>query len=377
MVTELLDRARAGDGEAFAQLTAPYRGELHVHCYRILGSVHDAEDAMQETMFAAWRSLACFEGRASIRTWLYRIATNRCLNVLRSTSRRPQKDPPFAGLGAPEPSRTGEVVWLEPYPDVLLEGLADPAPSPEARYETREAISLAFVTALQLLPPRQRAALVLRDVLGFRASEAAHILDTTQESVTSALKRARATLDREPASGKAPRPGSPEEQRLVERLVRAYQANDLDGLVALLSDDVCLRMPPVPLEYSGRDLVEEFFAVVAFRPGRTFRLVATRANQQPAFGVYIADPHTPTFHASGLLVLTLAGEQICGITRFDNSALPRFGLPRILSGLGPPSRDQAPVLSSQCMMPSTLATAPLTRSNFSAMAGSASGLSAR
>ena len=151
MVTELLDRARDGDGEAFAQLTAPYRGELHVHCYRILGSVHDAEDAMQETMLAAWRSLACFEGRASIRTWLYRIATNRCLNVLRSTSRRPQKDPPFAGLGAPQPNRTGEVVWLEPYPDVLLEGLADPAPGPEARYETREAISLAFITALQLL----------------------------------------------------------------------------------------------------------------------------------------------------------------------------------------------------------------------------------
>ena len=378
MVTELLDRARAGDGEAFAQLTAPYRGELHVHCYRILGSVHDAEDAMQETMLAAWRSLACFEGRASIRTWLYRIATNRCLNVLRSASRRPQEDPPFAGLGAPQPNQTGEVVWLEPYPDALLEGLADPAPGPEARYETREAISLAFVTALQLLPPRQRAALVLRDVLGFRASEAAHILDTTQESVTSALKRARAALDRQPASGEVPpRAGSPEEQRLVEGMVRAFQANDLDGLIALLSDDVCLRMPPIPLEYSGRDLARQFFAVVAFRPGRTFRLVATRANQQPAFGVYVADLHTPAFHASGLVVLTLAGERICGITRFDNSALPHFGLPRTLTGSGLPSGDQAPVLSSHPMMPSTLDTAPLTRSNFSAMAGSVPGLSAR
>ena len=378
MVTELLDRARAGDGEAFAQLTAPYRGELHVHCYRILGSVHDAEDAMQETMLAAWRSLARFEGRASIRTWLYRIATNRCLNVLRSASRRPQEDPPFAGLGAPQPNQTGEVVWLEPYPDVLLEGIADSAPGPEARYETREAISLAFVTALQLLPPRQRAALVLRDVLGFRASEAAHILDTTQESVTSALKRARAALDRQPASGEVPpRAGSPEEQRLVERMVRALQGNDLDGLIALLSDDVCLRMPPIPLEYSGRDLARQFFAAVAFRPGRTFRLVATRANQQPAFGVYVADLHTPAFHASGLLVLTLAGERICGITRFDNSALPHFGLPRTLTGSGLPSGDQAPVLSSQPMMPSTLDTAPLTRSNFSAMAGSVPGLSAR
>src|SRR5580704_9807627 len=171
VTTELLDRARAGDEEAFAQLTEPYRGELRVHCYRILGSLHDAEDAMQETMFAAWQGLSGFEGRASIRTWLYRIATSRSLNARRTTSRRVPKDPPFASLGAPEPTRTGEVVWLEPYPDVLMEGLPDATPGPEARYETREAISLAFVTALQVLPPRQRAVLILRDVLGFRASE--------------------------------------------------------------------------------------------------------------------------------------------------------------------------------------------------------------
>jgi RNA polymerase sigma-70 factor (ECF subfamily) len=332
VTTELLDRARAGDEEAFAQLTEPYRGELRVHCHRILGSLHDAEDAMQETMFAAWRGLSGFEGRASIRTWLYRIATSRSLNARRTTSRRVPKDPPFASLGAPEPTRTCEVVWLEPYPDVLMEGLPDATPGPEARYETREAISLAFVTALQVLPPRQRAVLILRDVLGFRASEAARILDTTEESVTSALKRARATLGHRPASGKAPpRPGSPGEQRLVERLVQAYQDHDLDGLIALLSDDVWLRMPPVPLEYSGRDLARQFFAVVAFRPGRTIRLIATRANRQPAFGVYVADLHSPVFHANGLLVLTLAGERICGITRFDNSALPPFGLPRTLA----------------------------------------------
>ena len=333
MTTELLDRARAGDGEAFAQLTEPYRGELQVHCYRMLGSVHDAEDALQETMLAAWRGLGGFEGRASIRTWLYRIATSRCLNARRTTSRRLQADAPFAGLQAPEPTRTGEVLWLEPYPDVLLEGFADGTPGPEARYEAREAISLAFVTALQLFPPRQRAALILRDVLGFRSSEAARVLGTTEESVSSALKRARATLDRRPAGDKAPpRPGSPVEQQLVERLVQAYQANDLDGLIALLSDDVWLRMPPVPLEYCGRDLARQFFAVVAFRPGRTFRLVATRANRQPAFGAYVGDADTPVFHACGLLVLTLAGDQICEITRFDNSMLPRFGLPRTLAG---------------------------------------------
>jgi RNA polymerase sigma-70 factor (TIGR02960 family) len=332
VTTELLDRARAGDGDAFAQLTEPYRGELQVHCYRILGSLHDAEDALQETMLAAWRSLGGFEGRASIRTWLYRIATSRCLNARRTTSRRVPKEPSFASLGAPEPTSTSEMVWLEPYPDVLMEGLPDITPGPEARYETREAISLAFVTALQLLPPRQRAVLVLRDVLGFRASEAARILDTTQESVTSALKRARATLGHRPASGKAPpRAGSPGEQRLVERLVQAYQDHDLGGLIALLSDDVCLRMPPVSLEYSGRDLARQFFAVVAFRPDRTFRLVATRANGQPAFGIYIADLHTRVFHASGLLVLTLAGDQICEMTRFDNSALAYFGLPRTLA----------------------------------------------
>ena len=329
LTAELLDRAKAGDGEAFAQLTGPYRSELQVHCYRILGSVHDAEDAIQETMLAAWRGLSGFEGRASIRTWLYRIATSRCLNALRATTRRAPAEPPFVGVG---PTGTNEVVWLEPYPDVLLEELADAAPGPEVRYETREAIGLAFVTALQMLPPRQRIALVLRDVLGFRAAEAAHILDITEESVTSALKRARAALDRQPAGGQAPdappRPGSPEEGRLVERLIQAYQAHDLDGLIALLSDDVRLRMPPVAFEYAGRDLVREFFGVVAFRPSRVFRLIPTRANRQPAFGVYIADGHAPVFHASGLLVLTLAGEQIRGMTRFDNSVLPYFGLPR-------------------------------------------------
>src|SRR5262249_10406363 len=192
MTMELLTRAQAGDSDAFAQLVAPHRRELHVHCYRILGSAYDAEDAVQETLLAAWRGLEGFEGRASVRTWLYQVATSRCLHALRSASRRPPMSGP--DLGLPEPTRAGEVAWLEPYPDVLLDGLADLAPGPDARYEAREAISLAFVTALQLLPPRQRAVLILRDVLGFRAADLARMLGTTQESVTSALKRARATL---------------------------------------------------------------------------------------------------------------------------------------------------------------------------------------
>jgi RNA polymerase sigma-70 factor (TIGR02960 family) len=333
VIMELLGQARGGDGEAFAQLADPYRRELQVHCYRILGSVQDAEDALQETLLAAWQGIGGFEGRASIRTWLYRIATSRCLNALRSAKRRPQVEPSLPGLQPPEPTRTGDPVWLEPYPDLLLEGLADRSPGPEARYETREAISLAFITALQLLPPRQRAVLVLRDVLGFRASEAAHILDTTEESVTSALKRARTTLERRPAAGQAaqpPEPNSPAEAELVERLTQAYEANDLDGVVALLTDDVWLRMPPIPLEYQGRDLAAQFFSVVTFRPGRRFRAIATRANHQPALGMYVAEPHEWILHANGLIVLTLSGNRIAVMTRFDNTVLPRFGLPRTL-----------------------------------------------
>ncbi len=338
--TELLDQARAGDGEAFARLTEPYRGELRVHCYRMLGSVHDAEDALQETMLAAWRALGAFEGRASIRTWLYRIATSRCLNALRAASRRPQADTPFVRPAGLDPTGTAEVPWLEPYPDALLDAVADTSPGPEARYESGETIGLAFVTALQLLPPRQRVVLILRDVLGFRAAEAAHILGTTEEAVNSALKRARATLDRRAAgrdSLPAPPPGSPEERRIVDELVRAYQANDLDGLIDLLSDDVWLRMPPVPLEYAGRGLARQFLAAVTFRPGRAFRLVATQANRQPAFGLYAADPNSPVYHATGLIVLTLAGDRIAGMTRFDNGTLRYFGLPGLLpaqDGLG-------------------------------------------
>jgi RNA polymerase sigma-70 factor (TIGR02960 family) len=332
--TDLIDRARVGDEQAFSELVGRYRRELQVHCYRILGSALDAEDALQETLLAAWQGLSGFEGRSSVRVWLFQIATRRCLNALRSASRRPPMDWPPPGVELPEPTRLGEVAWLEPYPDVLLEGLADAAPGPEARYEAREAISVAFVTALQLLPPRQRAVLILRDVLGFRASEAAGILDCTEESVTSALKRARAALqyqrtrsaDREP-----PAPGSAQERTLVQRFTHAYEAGDVNKVVALLTEDAWLIMPPVPLRYQGRELAARFWAATAFRPGRSARLVPTRANGQPAFGLYIRDPRAPVAHASGILVLTLAGSQISAVTGFlDNSALGVFGLPRTL-----------------------------------------------
>jgi len=324
----MLDLARAGDGDAFRQLIEPYERELQAHCYRMLGSAQDAEDAMQEALLAAWQGLSGFEGRASVRTWLYRIVTTRCLNARRSASRRLPVTPPPAPR-PPEPTRLGEVTWLEPYPDVLLKGLADAAPGPEARYEAREAISLAFITAVQMLPPRQRAVLILRDVLGFAAGEAAGILGSTEESVTSALKRARATLRHGlPAGAQPPAPpGSPGEKELIERLTRAYETGDVDGIIALFTDDAWLTMPPFPLEYQGRGVIGRFLAAIAFRDGRTYRLIATRANGQLAFGAYLHGPRAEAAQANGLLVLTLTGSRIRAMTRFGDSVLPRFGLP--------------------------------------------------
>ena len=333
MTADLIGRVKAGDEDAFRQLVGPYQGELQVHCYRILGSAQDAQDALQETLLAAWRGLAQFEGRSSIRTWLYRVATNCCLKALRSASRRPPVDWPPPGQGTPEPNGAGEVLWLQPYPDMLLEGLADAAPGPEARYEAAEAISLAFVAALQALPPRQRAALILHDVLGFPASQVADILDSSEDAAASALKRARATMrDRFPSATAArpPRPDSPEERDLVERFTRAYQAGDVAAVVALLTEDVTVTMPPHPVEYHGRELVARFLAATGLRPGRRARLIPTRANGQPAFGLYVQDPQAGIFRAAGMLVLTLSGGQVCGMTGFDNSSLPQFGLPRTL-----------------------------------------------
>jgi len=330
---DLLDRARAGDGDAFRALTEPHRRELQLHCYRMLGSLQDAEDAVQDTLLAAWQGIGAFQGRSSLRTWLYRVATNRCLNVRRAASRRPQPAWPVPGVEPIEPSRLGEVTWLEPYPDALLEGIPNQPPGPEARYEATEAISLAFIAALQELPARQRAVLILRDVLGFHADEVAESLDATVESVTSALKRARAAVGGRLVHDErdtTPKARTRDEADLVTRLTQAYENGDVDALVALLTDDVVVAMPPVPLEYHGLALAHRFHTEVSFRGGRTYRLIATRANGQPAFGAYVCDPAGGPSHAMGLLVFTVAGDRISAITRFDTILLPFFGLPRVL-----------------------------------------------
>ena len=334
MVTaDLMSRARVGDSDAFRELTEPYRRELHVHCYRMLGSIQDAEDALQDTLLAAWQGLGGFEGRASLRTWLYRVATNRCLDARRSASRRPAKEWDVPNVERPEPSRLGEVVWLEPYPDALLEGGPDWPLGPEARYEQSEAVSLAFVTALQVLPPRQLAVLVLRDVLGFHTSEVAGMLEATAESINSALKRGRAKLQHRLTStaGREPAPaaGSPTEDALVAKFTRAWESADLGALVGLLTDDVFISMPPMPFGYEGLDVVARFCATL-FDAGRRFDLVPTRANGQPAFGAYLRPP-AGIRHGTGLYVLTLTGDRICAMTRFDNSAFPWFGLPHSLT----------------------------------------------
>jgi RNA polymerase sigma-70 factor (TIGR02960 family) len=330
---DLTARARAGDTDAFRELVAPYQHELQVHCYRILGSAQDAEDALQETLLAAWRGLADFEQRASIRTWLYRIATSRCLNALRASSRRMTMDGPQSWPDPPPPTRLGDVPWLEPYPDLMLDQLPDAEPGPEARYEAVEAISLAFVTALQLLPPRQRAVLVLRDVLGFSTAETADILQATPESAASALKRARATLARRsadtPGHEPPPSPGSRTERELVRHLTEAYAMGDVNAIISLLTEDVWLTMPPVPFEYQGREVAGRALTLL-FGRGLRYRLVATRANGQPAFGIYVHDHRSGVLHANGLMVLTLAGGRISALARFDNSNLARFGLPRTL-----------------------------------------------
>ena len=334
MSVNLLGRARTGDEEAFGELIAAYQRELNVYCYRILGSTHDAEDALQETLLAAWRGLGDFQERSSLRTWLYRIATNRCLNALRAGSRRPHMESEMPTTDLPQPSQLGEILWLEPYPDALLEEIPDARPNPEVRYEAKEAVSLAFIAALQLLPPRQRAVLILRDVLGFRASEVAEMLESSEESVTSALKRARATIQRRLSQSSEheppPPPNSPEEQQLVRELTLAFEASDVAAIVGLLAEDVRLTMPPAPFEYDGRELAAQFFRAVTLEGRRRYRLIPTRANGQPAFGFYIRDPGASVFHAIGLLVLTLAGSRICGMTLFDNSVLGYFGLPRSL-----------------------------------------------
>ena len=334
MTEQALARARAGDEDAFRELTDPYRRELQLHVYRIVGSAQDAEDLLQETLLAAWRGLERFEERASVRAWLYRIATNRSLDALRASRRRPEDLQRLTDV--PEPTRRAEPIWLEPYADVLFEGIPDEAPGPEARYETKETIALAFIVGLQHLPPQQRAVLVLRDVLGFRAAEVAEMLDTTAPSVNSLLRRARAAFEsRLPAAGRerAPLPGSKLERDVVGSFADAVEAGDVDALVALLTDDAWLTMPPEPWEYQGSAAISVFLRDREVRRGAPLRLLPTRANGQPAFGCFLLDAQTEVAHAYASLVLTLEGARISAITWFaGTSGFSHFGLPRMLRG---------------------------------------------
>jgi RNA polymerase sigma-70 factor (TIGR02960 family) len=326
-VTATLDEA------GFARLAEEHRRELQLHCYRILGSVQDAEDVVQEALLAAWRGRDGFEGRASPRSWLYAIATNRCLNHVRTRGRRPREVAPTPA-DAPPPTRLAEPVWLEPYPDVLLPD-ASRATQPEARYESREAIALAFVSGLQRLPTRQRAALVLRDVLGFRAGEVAAMLGATEIAVNRLVDRARRGLEAiAPAREDAPLPESPEERALVARFTAAFEAGDVGGVIALLTEDALLTMPPTPLAYVGRAAIRGFLSSVpAGGELECFRLVPTRANGQPAFACYLRDQHSAVAHAYGLMVLTVGPEGVEAITGFPDTSLFRpFGLPRTLQG---------------------------------------------
>jgi RNA polymerase sigma-70 factor (TIGR02960 family) len=333
----LLHRAASGDETAFAELVEPFHRELHLHCYRMLGSFDDADDAMQETLLAAWRGLATFQAKASVRTWLYRVATNTCLNLIRSASRRPQMTDPLPAT-APAPSGSNEITWLQPYPDRLLDALADDDPGPEAQVERNEAVTLAFVTALQLLSPRARAVLILRDVLGFSAREAASTLDMTEDAVAMTLSRARAALrgnSRSPLATHA-RPGRAGEKTTAHRLAEALTTHDINAVVRLLADDVRIAMPPLAALWHGRRQAAEFLAEVAFRLVPQARFIETRANRQPALAVYTRDDRNGLWRANGLLVICVRGDQIASLTRFESHTLRPFGLPRILRDDDPP-----------------------------------------
>jgi RNA polymerase sigma-70 factor (TIGR02960 family) len=326
MTDLVLARAQAGDNDAFRELTDPYRRELHVHCYRILGSFQDAEDLLQETLVSAWQALERFDGR-SFRAWLYRIATNRCLNYLRDGSRRPKA----ASVASPglfaDATPSDEPWWLEPYPDALL---GDAEPGPEARYDGHESIALSFVAGLQRLPTQQRAAFVLRDVLGFSAAEAAEMLDSTPASINSAVQRARAGFGESRTPELVRLPKSPREAAVVDDFVEAVQSGDPNRVVALLTDDAKLTMPPEPFEFRGPRPITEFLQQVAFW-GLDIKTVLTRANNDPAFGYYRRDPHANVYRASGIMVLSVVDEHISALTRFgDKSLFARFGLPRTI-----------------------------------------------
>ena len=330
---QLLEAARRGDENAFGRLAEPHRAALHAHCYRMLGSVHDAEDALQETLLRAWRGLASFEGRSSLRSWLYAIATNACLRAIERRPKRalpidyaPAADP-HEGLGEP----LVESVWVEPYPDERL-GIAEGLASPEARYEQRESVELAFIAALQHLPARQRAVLILRDVLGFSAREVAGALKTTPTGVDSALQRAHKAVDeRLPERSQQAVLRSLDDQglrELVDGFVDAWERADVDAVVAMLASDGAVTMPPLPTWYRGREAVAAFLKVQVLRSDRRWRVVPVRANGQLAFGKYLWDEERETFTPHSISVLTLGRERIAEITTFlDAELIPQFGLP--------------------------------------------------
>jgi len=337
---ELLEAARRGDDDAFGRLAGPYRGELHAHCYRMLGSAADAEDALQETLLRAWRALPRFEGRSSVRSWLYKIATNACL---RAIERRPGRVLPVDYAPAADPrdnpaEPVADEVWLEPYPDERL-GLGSGLASPEARYEQREGVELAFIAALQHLPARQRAVLILRDVLGFSARETATALETTPVSVDSALQRAHKTVDTrlpERSQQATLRSLNDGALRLVaQRYVTAWERNDVDAVVAMLAEDAKLTMPPVPTWYRGREQVAFYLRGGPLAGTRYWRLIPARANGQLAFGRYAWNDKTQTFTPRAIDVLTLHGAQIQEITAFLTPDVIRgFDLPALLDESG-------------------------------------------
>ena len=330
-----------GDREAFDELVDAHRGELHAHCYRMLGSLHDADDALQDALLRAWRALPGFCGRSSLRTWLYRIATNVCLDAL---ARRPKRvlpldyGPPMAAEGDAGERPLPAAVWIEPYPDEAF-GVPDGAAGPEARYERREALELAFVAALQHLPPRQRAALVLRDVLGFAAQEAAEALGTTVPSVNGALRRARVALEqRVPDRSQQATLRALGDRRLretVERFADSFERGDVEAILAMLADDATFAMPPYPQWCRGRDAIASSWLMPAGPPPR-LRYLPARANGQLALGTYVLDPARGAYAPLALDVLTLRGALIADVTAFRTPAVfARFRLPeRLATGGG-------------------------------------------
>jgi RNA polymerase sigma-70 factor (ECF subfamily) len=333
---ELLEAARHGDEGAFSQLVASHRGALQAHCYRMLGSVQDAEDALQEALLNAWRALPRFEGRSSLKSWLYRIATNACLKAIERRPRRvlPIDYGPAADPHDPPAQPLTESVWLDPYPDGGIE-LEDQIASPDARYEQRESVELAFVAALQHIPARQRAVLILRDVLGFSAREVAETLQTTPAAVDTALQRAHKTAEeRLPARSQQATLQALGDRRLreiVDSFVDAWERADVDSVVAMLSHDATITMPPQPTWYRGRDAIASFLHDVPLAPGARWRLLPVSANGQLAFGEYRWNEITQRFVARGVMVLTIADALVADITAFGRPELfAHFGLPQQL-----------------------------------------------